>query len=78
MDKQSVRIGATPPPKPSKQVNRIEIYLKTGHTIKVTCEKYGFTTNTFTGEYTGYEFKGLVEPKSLGINPNQIAGYILN
>lgn len=69
-----IRMGNTDSPNPTK-VERLEIYLKSGQTLKVVCEKYKFTFNTFSGEYDGYFFEGLIEPRRLGLVPSQIAGY---
>lgn len=75
MDKPSARIqGAVPPvPKGSK----IEVFLKSGHTVKIRCEEWNFKFNTLTGEYTGYLFKGLIEPNAVGFVPSQIVGYVV-
>lgn len=79
MDKPSARIRpGSIPPKPSIVVCRLEIYLKSGHTIKVVCEDWTFRVNNLTGEYEGYHFVGLIKPKKLGIVPNQIVGYKSN
>lgn len=57
-------------------VHRLEIYLKSGHTLKVDCKIWNFEFNS-TGECTSYELKGLENLKKVGIVPNQIAGYIV-
>lgn len=53
------------------------IYLKSGHTIEVVCEKWTFERNYSSGEFTGYKFKGLREPKRISIAHSQIAAYIV-
>lgn len=59
------------------EVQKLEIYLKSGHTLEVDCKIWNFEFNNSTGEYTSYEFKGLSNPRKIGIAPNQIAGYIV-
>jgi hypothetical protein len=33
---------------------KVEVYLKSGHTMVIECESYEFTYNTTTLDYTGY------------------------
>lgn len=75
MDTPSARIANTS--LPVFRGNQVEVYLKSGHTIKLRCEKAEFRWNSFTREYVGFEFKGLKEPKQVDFDPRLIAGYIV-
>lgn len=57
-------------------MSSIEIYLKSGHTIKVKCEEVSFTYNEKTLEHTGYRFRGIKSPKDVHLVPSQICGWI--
>lgn len=74
MDKPSARFEHTLPPFKGYQV---EVYLKSGQTIKARCEDFTVKLNALTGEYVGYEFKGLKEPRRVDFDPRLIAGYIV-
>ena len=63
-----------PPPRKDNLVE-LEIFLKSGHSIKVRCEQWKFIMSE-DGQIVGYEFSGMKIPKTLGINPEQIAGFI--
>lgn len=56
-------------------MSKIHIFLKSGHTVKITCDSWEVTRNGETGEYTGYSYKGLKSPKAFGVNITQIAGW---
>lgn len=58
-------------------MKKLEIYLKSGHTLKVKCEEWSFTYDNYSCEFTGYNFKGLKSPKTIRLVPSQIAGYIV-
>jgi hypothetical protein len=73
MDKPSARITGSAPYVP--KCSNLEVFLKSGHTVKIRCEEWNFKFNTLTGEYTGYRLKGLIEPNAVGFVPSQIAGY---
>jgi hypothetical protein len=60
-----------------KPIQRLKLFLKSGHTIEVVCEKWEFKYNHTTDEYIAYHFEGLKSPKRLSLVLNQIAGYIV-
>ncbi|MGG2091328.1 hypothetical protein AB1283_01000 [Bacillus sp. S13(2024)] len=60
-----------------QKIDRLEIYLKSGHTVEVVCESWKFNIDNATGGYIGYEFKGLKKPTMVGFDVSQIAGYIV-
>ena len=43
----------------------------------MVCEKWTFKRNYSSGEFAGYKFEGLREPKRISIAPSQIAAYIV-
>jgi hypothetical protein len=55
-------------------MTNINLYLKSGHVIKIVCNSITMTRNA-EGEYTGYEIKGLKSPKAFGVALSQIAGW---
>jgi hypothetical protein len=59
-------------------MEELEVYLKSGHTISIQCEKWRFTRDNNGDGYSGYEFEGLVNPESIGITISQIVGYSAN
>lgn len=61
---------------PESKYCQLEIYLKSGHTIEVTCEDYKFNRNA-VGNYTGYELGGIIKPKSLSFDFNEMVGFIV-
>jgi hypothetical protein len=77
MDKLTAKIGCTPPPPPVFKGYQIEVYLKSGHTIKFRCEDFTVKINALTGEYVGYEVKDLKEPRQVDFDTRLIAGYIV-
>jgi hypothetical protein len=77
VDKPSLRIGNTAPTPPAFRGYQVEVYLKTGHTIKLRCELAKFHWDSLAGEYIGYEFNGLKEPRVVDLDPKLIAGYIV-
>jgi len=58
-------------------MEHVMIYLKSGHTIEVICKKWTFKRNNLSGEYVGYTFEGIKEPKDIGIVPSQIAAHVV-
>lgn len=58
-------------------MDTLEIYLKSGHTIVVTCESWNFKWNSSTGEYVSYTLNGVKKPKRVDLVPRQIAGFIV-
>ena len=58
-------------------MEELEIYLKSGQTLKVKCKEWSFTYDNYSREFTGYTFKGLKFPKMISLVPSQIAGYIV-
>lgn len=57
-------------------MHKIEVYLKSGHTIYIECESFEMTYNSLLHTYIGYSFKGLKVPKKLGFNPAEMVGWI--
>lgn len=53
----------------------VEIYLKSGHTITVSCEEWRFDFDKYDCKYTGYKFKGIKHPHQVGFVPSQMIGY---
>lgn len=54
---------------------RLEVYLKSGHTMVIECESFTFQFSYLSGCYTGYELTGMTNVDRAGIVPDQIAGY---
>lgn len=54
---------------------RVEVFLKSGHTVKFRCDECTFQFDKTTGEYTGYKFTGIVGYHIVSFVPAQIAGY---
>lgn len=53
----------------------VEIFLKSGQTVKFECVQCTFKFSDATGEYVGYEFKEIKKYKIISLVPSQIAGY---
>ena len=53
----------------------IDVYMKSGHTVKVKCKQYSFSYNNTTLDYVGYEFKGTPKNTRYDLVPSQIAGF---
>lgn len=58
-------------------MNKLKIFLKSGHTVILKCDEWKFTINNVTLEYTGYSFNGLKNVDAISFEPSQIAGYIV-
>lgn len=58
-------------------LKKLEIYLKSGHTICIECESYKFEYCNLTGEYCSYQFDGLKNPYRISMVPSQISAYIV-
>lgn len=54
---------------------KVEVFLKSGQTLKFQCEKCNFSYDKQTLEFTGYEFKNIKEYEKISIVPNQISAY---
>lgn len=55
---------------------KVEIYLKSGHTIIIECEDFESTFDSTIGEYTGYKYRGLKNPYKLSMCPTEIVGWV--
>lgn len=55
---------------------KLDIFLKSGHTVRIECESWKFNYDPTTCEYTGYTLKGFKNISSFSCVPSQIAGFV--
>lgn len=57
-------------------MNKLKIFLKSGQTIDVECDKFEFKHNNFY-EFTGYKLTGIKNFKCLFLLPSEIVEYMV-
>jgi hypothetical protein len=57
-------------------LHELDLYLRSGQIIHIQCEEWSFENDKVTEVFTGYDFKGLISPLTLGIVPTEIVAYV--